>query len=227
MLPEIFNGVQAVFFDLDNTLIDRDGAFRRALPEWLNKNVGGLRESEYDTHIQQILTRDESGQTDRLQFCNWIRSTYSLGHVQPGNILADLSVSIAKKIVRDNEVIRLLQLLKENFLIGLITNGSGVAQRIKLQQAGLDKVFDHNTVYIEGETGFAKPHPTAFTLPVKDHHIPAEKFLFIGDHPVNDMEGASQNGMRTCWIRNSQSSFPATAVDLTLKNVHELVPCHD
>lgn len=223
MLPEIFNGVQAVFFDLDNTLIDRDAALARTLPEWLRKNVRHLRESDYDIHLRQILKTDNSGHTDRHQFCDWLRRTYSLDHVPAANVLTDLSVSIGENVVRDNEVIRLLQVLKENFLIGIISNGSAVSQRKKMERAGLHDIFDADTVYIEGETGFAKPNAGAFTMPVKDHGIVAEKFIFIGDHPVNDMQGASQNGMRTCWIRNGARTCTATTVDLTLNSVHELL----
>lgn len=223
MLPEIFKDVQAVFFDLDNTLIDRDAAFARTLPAWLKKHVSHLQESEYDMHLQQILKTDNSGHTDRHQFCAWLGRTYSIDHITPAEMLNDLAVSIAENVRRDSEVIGLLRAMKKNFLIGIISNGSAVSQRKKMEQAGLHTVFDTNTVYIEGETGFAKPNAPAFTRPVYDHGIPAEKFIFIGDHPVNDMYGASQNGMRTCWIRNGQQDHPQTTVDLTLNSIQELL----
>lgn len=222
MRPEILNNnVKAVFFDLDNTLIDRDLAFRTGLPEWLTKNVPDIPVSQYPDHIIRITKQDQHGHSNRYEFCEWIKRTYNLSGLSTDRIQAELSSVITHNTFRNNEVNNFLQLLKKQFLIGIISNGSGMTQRAKIQNAGLATIFDEGNIYIEGEKGPGKPHPFMFQAASTDHKIPASHFLFVGDHPINDMTGAREAGMKTCWIRNGQSTSSLSfQPDFTVRTIH-------
>lgn len=222
MPPEIVNNVKAVFFDLDNTLIDRDRAFRNGLPEWLTKNVPDIPVNQYPDHIIRITKQDQRGHSNRYEFCEWTKRTYNLSGLSIDRIQTEFSSLIAHNIFRNNEVIKFLQLLKKQFLIGIISNGSGMTQRAKIQNAGLDSIFDKGNIYIEGEKGPGKPHPFMFQAASAEHKIPADRFLFVGDHPINDMAGAHEAGMKTCWIRNGQSTSALSfQPDFTLRTIHD------
>lgn len=222
MQPDILNNVHAVFFDLDNTLIDRDLAFEKGLPEWFRTNVPDISHEEYPEHIHRILKQDKSGYQDRYEFCGWIKSTYGLSRISPDQIQNEFSALIADNTVSNIDMIGLLSSLKRLFRIGIISNGSGIAQRTKIHKAGFECIFDHSTIYIEGERGHGKPNPSIFLLASKDHQIPPENFLFVGDHPVNDVLGAQQAGMKTCWISNGR---PVTDLlvqsDFMLESIHD------
>lgn len=222
MQPDILNNIHAVFFDLDNTLIDRDLAFKKGLPEWFRMNVPDISQEEYPDQIHRILKQDKNGYPDRYEFCGWIKSTYGLSGISLDRIQNEFSALVADNIVRNSAVIGHLASLKLLCLIGIISNGSGMAQRTKIHNAGLECIFDHSTIYIEGERGHGKPDPSIFLLASKDHQIPPENFLFVGDHPVNDVLGAQQAGMKTCWISNGR---PVTDLlvqpDFILESIHD------
>jgi putative hydrolase of the HAD superfamily len=204
MLHEIFRSVKAVFFDLDNTLISRDESFRETLPLWFARTVPSLPETEYENHIQRIMMYDKSGLSNRVSFGSWIRSFYKITDLTEQEILTAFAESIAGNINRNDIVNEFLRSIKRQYLIGVISNGSSKTQRLKLHHAGLQDVFDSDKIYIEGETGFAKPHPSMFAIPIRDHEIPPDEILFIGDHPIDDVYGASLAGLKTCWIKRGQ-----------------------
>jgi putative hydrolase of the HAD superfamily len=206
MLHEIFRSVRAIFFDLDNTLISRDQSFREILPLWFARTLPNLPETEYEIHIERIMLHDKSGFSNRGNFGSWIRSFYKITDLTEQEILAGFSESIAGNINRNDLVIDLLHAIKREYVIGVISNGSSKTQRSKLHNAGLYNVFDEDKIYIEGETGFGKPNPSMFAIPIRDHQIPPDQILFIGDHPVDDVYGASLAGLKTCWVRRGQPS---------------------
>lgn len=224
MLPDIFSQVKAIFFDLDNTLIPRDHFFCNALPDWLRINCRDVPVDHYATHIAEIVKQDNSGLNDRLEFASWVKQYYNLTSLSLLEILESFSSLIASHTKADDRVIHLLRSLKRHYKIGLISNGSGTTQRAKLLHAGLNQIFDDDTIYIEGERGYAKPSPAIFLMAKNDLEIEADKILFVGDHPVNDMIGAGSVGMRTCWVRNGHPEKELQiSVDLMIGNVHELL----
>lgn len=223
MLPELFHTVKAIYFDLDNTLIDRDAAFDQALPGWLRARVPDLPESQYATHIPQILARDSSGHLDRVTFCTWLQSTYGLAGTT-GDIANDLAAAIAACITRNEAVVYFLASLRRSYRTGLISNGQGGTQRAKLVAAGLSGSFLPDTIYIGGECGYEKPDRRIFDLVVHNLGLAARDILFIGDHPLNDVAGAHAVGMKTCWVSHSlPASVLSTPPDMTVVSIDKLV----
>lgn len=223
MRHEIFDSVTAVFFDLDNTLISRDASFKEILPTWLKSNVPELHEAEYGSHVVQIMLNDRSGFCDRDEFALWIQRKYKLEALSRQQIISDFASAIAANIKRNFEVIEFVFSLRKRYALGIISNGSGRTQRQKLNKAGLQKSFDADKIYIEGETGIAKPDPAMFLLPFQQHRIFPEDTLFIGDHPIDDIGGASRAGMKTCWIKGQQdTSDLAVSPDVIVASIDDL-----
>jgi putative hydrolase of the HAD superfamily len=223
MQPELFHAVKAVYFDLDNTLIDRDTAFHRALPGWLRAYVPGLLETQYARHIPQIVAMDNSGHLDRLTFCTWLQRTYSIAAITPQEIANELAAAIARQITYNEPVVHFLASMRRSFRTGLISNGQGRTQRAKLAAAGLGDSFQPETIYIGGERGYEKPDRRIFDLVVQDLGLAASEILFIGDHPVNDVAGANAVGMRTCWVRGAMpASVLSTRPDMVVSSIEEL-----
>ena len=57
------------------------------------------------------------------------------------------------------------------------------------------------------EVGVLKPHPKIFDAACDRLSLDAEEILHIGDHPVEDIKGAADYGMRTVWINRKQQEW--------------------
>jgi putative hydrolase of the HAD superfamily len=174
--------LKAVLFDLDNTLVDRDDAFRRCVEE----HFTGV-----DVRAK-LISLDRKGQGDRETLLNaWKRSGGN------GLSLAGLGELIAERLSPDETLLEAIRSLAQNLAIGIVTNGGSQAQRRKMRAAGLDRVVPSQQVWISAEVNLAKPDPEMFLLASRSLRVRPEECLFIGDYEPHDREGASAAGMRS------------------------------
>ena len=99
------------------------------------------------------------------------------------------------------DTIRVLDKLRSNYALGLLSNGAPDLQRTKIEGAGLAGCFDE--VLISGEAGVAKPDRHAFEIMLTRLKSVLENTLMIGDRLVTDIQNAQNVGMRAVWINRS------------------------
>jgi putative hydrolase of the HAD superfamily len=97
------------------------------------------------------------------------------------------------------EVLETLQRL--GIALGLITNGTVCAQAQKPDILGLRSYF--RTVVISEAVGVQKPAAAIFQHALDALGLRADQAWFVGDHPENDILGASRVGLHTVWLRGS------------------------
>ncbi|MDF1739874.1 MAG: HAD family hydrolase [Verrucomicrobiales bacterium] len=187
--------IQAVAFDLDNTLIDRDAAFLRLIKDWVAVIYG-----KKHSLINHILEQDDHGHSNRDELFQFLAQM---------NIFGGNSVGLKNRFAREfpgyfassSEVHDLLKRLQERGIeLALLTNGGAQIQREKLERASLTGFFDPEKILVSGEIGFDKPAPEAFAALNKKMNTPPANTLFVGDHFEKDIVGASTAGFQTCWI---------------------------
>jgi putative hydrolase of the HAD superfamily len=89
----------------------------------------------------------------------------------------------------------------------VVTNGSKQLQRAKLDAAGLSQHVD--ALLTSEEHGAAKPQPSIFRSGLALAGAAADDALMIGDHPQNDVFGASRVGIPACFVRTRWFEVPA------------------
>lgn len=93
----------------------------------------------------------------------------------------------------------LLTQLKQKTQLGIITNGFSKLQEIRLQNTGLDGLFD--LLVVSEEVGYAKPDSRIFAHAYEQMGQPHKnKVLMIGDNPDSDILGGNRFGFDTCWL---------------------------
>jgi putative hydrolase of the HAD superfamily len=90
--------------------------------------------------------------------------------------------------------------------LGVITNGDGEQQRAKLAALGLDGRFE--AVIVSGEAGFAKPDARIFELAAASVGVPVERCLLVGDNRAGDAVGAQAAGMAGVWLNRRAEAAP-------------------
>jgi putative hydrolase of the HAD superfamily len=82
--------------------------------------------------------------------------------------------------------------------LALVTNGAARLQRAKLEQTGIDDLFD---VVVDSETvGVGKPSPEMFELALKQLGIARDDAAMVGNDLGRDVAGARAAGVRPIWV---------------------------
>ncbi|MFB7619823.1 HAD family hydrolase [Kitasatospora sp. NPDC056181] len=180
-----------VLLDLDNTLIDRDGAVADWVAEFCTTRQ---LPAEAALHVTSLLRERAVPETfESLQS--------SLGLAEPPAALWDAYVTgLTARVTCATETLTRLDLLRASgWAVGVLTNGAADIQRAKLASAG---ILDHvDAVCISEEAGARKPDPEVFRMAAAlcGHELPGDAWM-VGDDPVTDIAGASTAGLRTIWI---------------------------
>ena len=109
-----------------------------------------------------------------------------------------------KYIVMLDGAIDVLKAIKEKgYILGCITNGVSSLQNIKLDTAGIRDMFD--VVVVSGDIGIYKPDRRIFDEAIRRAGIENSQALYVGDHPVNDIQGALGADMKA--VRMNYGDF--------------------
>jgi putative hydrolase of the HAD superfamily len=190
-----------LLLDLDNTLIDRDAAFRRYLADCLARHAaafaGQSRQDKNDRQavMQEIIALDAHGRTPRAQFCSALLQRYPALPFTPDSLWHDHQ-RILDHFEYNAAIPAMLLRLATRYRLGLISNGSGPMQRRKLRDAGIESLFA--LVLISGEAGVAKPQAEIFQRALSFFH--ADSATMVGDDPHNDIRPAHALGLATIHI---------------------------
>ena len=88
----------------------------------------------------------------------------------------------------------------ENVSIGIVTNGSSIAQNAKIDAAGLRDRVD--ALFIADELDSWKPEYKIFEIACNELKTQLNQTIFVGDSPICDVIPAHSLGMRTIWKRS-------------------------
>ncbi|MBQ6815965.1 MAG: HAD family hydrolase [Clostridia bacterium] len=196
------NEYKAVVFDLDHTLFDRWATYSKIL----------------DTDIAYSVFKKELGKKKILKawifadkHYNYISWERMWEYLKKKGVIID---TVERENFFENHIKKLfmevavpydftiptLEKLKEKgYKIGLITNGSNKLQRTKLKTLGLNDIFD--AVIISDNYGIRKPNRLLFYKMAELMKIPPEHMLYVGDHPLNDIDASRQAGYTPVWVK--------------------------
>ena len=204
--------IGAVVFDLDNTLYDRDANVRA----WLEMIFSHQPELALEG-----AAFDDSGFIPRAEFYDWV-----LQRVDWAETAKDVKLRFQTDVLRsvgpDPRVTRLIRSLADRFVLGVLTNGEIDYQLAKFRRLEMEDCFHPSRVIATDAIGVHKPEPGAFEAIRAAVGLPPERILFVGDNPVNDIEGASAVQMRTCWIQLRPHHGCLVAPDLRVSSILEL-----
>lgn len=92
-----------------------------------------------------------------------------------------------------------LDALKGNYQLVLLTNGAPSLQNLKLEiTPGIVPYFDH--IIISGDFGKGKPDASLFEFMMDKAGITASEGIMVGDNLNTDILGSSRVGMKNVWI---------------------------
>jgi putative hydrolase of the HAD superfamily len=203
-----------LMIDLDNTLVDRDAAFRAAAAAFLAEH--GLPEGDLDW----LMTLDASGHTARLEVARALSERY-------GGIDAQdfLDRGAADRITLSDPVREALAEARAGgWSCVIVSNGRTVQQEAKIRNTGLDRLV-HGWVISEA-AGHRKPEPEIFHAAAAVAGAPLDGSWMIGDSAPADIRGALGVGARSVWISAGRRwTEPAYRPTLTTPDTASAIRC--
>lgn len=234
--------VKAVFFDLDETLVDDDRCMRVAVTQTCNKlaelypqiDPGQLDATylrvanEWWTDSGSVPLASNSGTSDgrAIRTEVWGKSLVACG-------LVAQSVAIEAADIYSQErkatyclfpdVDEVLNTLHKTFVLGVITNGPDT-QLEKIDSTSLTDYMD--VVIISGEVGVGKPDPGIFTRALISVQVSPREAIYVGDSLTWDIGGAKNAGLYSVWINRNRMRRPHDAAqpDVEITTLRDLIP---
>jgi len=191
--------IQAIFFDVGNTLLFRDmDTVLRPLHEMnffpsldLLNAVERSTKREFDSLVESHSAMDHGFW--------WIYYSHLLNELGITNdgICADLvgrtRISANWSVIRPGTRETLLR-LGRTYRLGVISNADGKINEI-LRRSGIEDCFE--SITDSGLVGQEKPHPEIFETAVRSLGVAANASLYLGDVYCVDYLGATRFGMHS------------------------------
>lgn len=199
--------INTVIFDLDNTLTHR------------NKSIEKFSEFFKETYSESLLSQDET-------VLNLIREVDGGGYGHKDNPYESIKYSMASRLKSqlawahapdENELFNLWfdnfpkcsvlmpgagslieWLKKAGYNIAVLSNGNHQSRLKTIKTLGLLDYLDG--FYSSDLLGIKKPNEQAFKRVAQNIGVNPDQCLFIGDHPLLDVKGAEQAGMKALWL---------------------------
>ncbi|XP_072929977.1 N-acylneuraminate-9-phosphatase [Epargyreus clarus] len=221
--------VSAIFFDLDNTLIQTRKGDTKAcnqLVEVMHHQYGMPRDVAVDSAANFLRAfrarpEDESYELNKWYELLWRNSLPKNYRHVTRNITAEWLKLRFENLALTPDVIHLLETLREDYLLGLITNGPSRAQWQKIQRLELRPYFD--CVLVSGDLPWEKPDQNIFLEACKLLNVEARTCIMVGDKLETDIKGGKEAELGgTVWIPLHKDAMESDLPDFTIHKVTEL-----
>lgn len=212
--------VQAVLFDLDHTLWERDAAVRRLFTAQ-HAGFAPLAAVPREEYVERIVMLDEHGVADKTAMYEQVVREFGLQPSLADALRTHFWANFKNYFEPVPDAFRVLNGLRAaGFKTGIITNGSIAAQDAKISGLGLAPLMD--VILISEREGVSKPDQAIFQRALDRLGVHPGAAWFVGDHPEFDVRGAAEAGLTAVWVRSWATAAPQATY--TISTLSELLP---
>lgn len=212
--------IKAVCFDLDNTLLDRDGSLHSFLEDQYVR-LSMFHQMKKDLFMDRFIELDDRGYVWKDIVYETLIWEFDLRGCTIEELLSDYLTHFHHHCIPLGPVEEVLKELRaRGILIGIISNGYHQFQSDNLRALSIH-LYAHEILISESE-GLRKPDKRIFQSIADKMGVKVEECAFVGDHPINDVKGAKEAGMMSIWLRGDGYSVPDHA-DAIIDQLPELM----
>jgi putative hydrolase of the HAD superfamily len=215
--------VDAIFFDLDETLLDDNTSYELAIsrvaaemasayPRFGFNDLFAVYKrvaDEYWLDVAEAVIRGRiKGDDVRLEAWRRALSTYGVidEHMAQAALKA-YSVHRSDTYAVFPDVLGVVTSLREQLKLAIITNGASYTQWDKIRATGLEACFD--LVLVSGDIGVGKPDTAIFLAALEKLGLAPEHVWHVGDSLEADVAGAHATGLGSAvWMNRRGAKCP-------------------
>lgn len=187
--------IKAVLFDFDETLQDRTEAFEKYMDTFLSEFCPNIDSAEREKRKNDMRVTGKGGYVNREEWYQGLIDMWGWENAPSKTVLANhYDTKFGDhNVIFPNSLPLLKELKKRGYITGVITNGPSILQNHKMDTSGLRPYCD--IVIVSGDVGVHKPDPALFIYTADKLGLKTDECVYVGDHPVNDIQGALASGM--------------------------------
>ncbi|NCB91435.1 MAG: noncanonical pyrimidine nucleotidase, YjjG family [Clostridia bacterium] len=222
--------IKAVLWDVDGTLLNFEKSEKYALNKCFSIFHLGectdemiVRYSEINRSYWQAL---EAGKiTKKEVLINRFRDFFEKEHIkfeQVSEFNEEYQIRLGDKYFFNDNAYELMKKLQGKVKQYAVTNGTHMAQKRKLENSGLDKLFDD--IFISDDVGIDKPNIEYF-----DHverqigGYDKQEMMIVGDSLTSDIQGGNNAGILCCWYNPSgKKTDKKLRIDYEISDLHQV-----
>lgn len=210
--------IKGVLFDLDGTLLDRDQSLVAFLEDQYNR-IQAFQCIDKQVFIQRFIELDQKGYVWKDKVYQKLIEELNL-EINWQDLLDDYVESFQNHCIGFPGLIEILDYLKAmNLKLGIISNGFG---RFQLNNVKGLKIFHYfDEILISEIEGLRKPNIDIFQRALSRLGIEPQESIFVGDHPINDVEASINAGMKGIWKEENYFDKPSKD-HLIIKDLSEI-----
>lgn len=198
-----------ITFDLDNTLWDVAPVIMRAeyaMESWFEERFPGFSEQYTFSAREELKAQVISTNPELTPNLTAIRLAVYKRALKQFGLPTEEAESVAaaalahfcewrQKVDLYPHVVDVLETLCQDYSLAVITNGNA---DVFHPYVGLGQYFDF--AVRADQVGIAKPAIDVFSLAAKNAGVDLSALIHVGDHPVDDVFGASNAGAKSIWF---------------------------
>lgn len=208
--------IRGILFDLDDTLINCKKAEYNAISEFKNtyhefktidnKKFARLWNKIAIENYDKYHKGEISFEKLKMERMKRLFASYmiKISDEEAKEKFKRYQLLYEKNWILFDEVIYVLERLKNKYKLVIVSNGDGHQQRKKIEYTGLQKYFSE--IIISSEVGASKPDKEIFKIACKKISIKPENCIMVGDKYKVDIEGSINMGMRGIWVNRKRET---------------------
>lgn len=208
--------IKAVVFDVDDTLYDQKAPFVAALAPIIQVPTS------FDLTRTFQAYRRQSGQLAKQFMSRRTAEEWSVTRLNTALHAQDLppvtpeaALAFQDAYAQGLQDIKLfpglataLDQLKDQYQLGIITNGKTDYQLAKVMRLQMHRWIERDTILTSEEAGVAKPDPQIFTMMNRRLNLRASETVYVGDCYSLDIRAAKKAGWQAFWFNHRNFEMP-------------------
>lgn len=211
---------KAVFFDMNNTLIDPaasfDSCFLNVLVDYAGRWDDGdgrlepnrvleTYKTEWGKRASRLRAKPAAIEAVKKQCLEAALRHYPflVNDAFVASFFREMRNQVREHAVPLPHAQETIAKLSEHYKIGIITNGSKEHQEKVIRKLNLSSYVTGDRIFASSKGGVRKPNPAIFQNAARAMSVRSSEAVMVGDSWKNDVTGALKSGMNAIWLNRA------------------------